>query len=75
MRGVYGKKCFRCLECFGQSEEGLTMKLTWFDRLLIKIAVAKCVARGEARPEVVTPRLIEAFSVISGVSKLPSETP
>lgn len=36
--------------------------LGWFDRWLIKIAVAKAVARGEQRPDLVSVRLCEALS-------------
>ena len=40
-------------------------KLTWIDRLLIKVAVAKAAARGRSDAEYLASHLVAAFSLIN----------
>lgn len=42
--------------------------MNWFDKLLMKIAVAKAAARTGWRPEHVASGLLEAFAMINSAS-------
>ena len=55
-------------------------RMTWLDRLLIKIAVSKAVARGYGNPEAFANRLADAFRLIDSSrsdtsQSAPSEAP
>lgn len=49
-------------------KKGRWLDMSWFDKLLMKIALAKAAARGQAADEIVARRLAAAFREISAAS-------
>ena len=56
-----------------KEQEMSEAKLGWFDRLLMKIAVAKAAARGE-NPCTVTKMLMQGFGQINAASSRTSQS-